>query len=359
MSVDIRIAYRCPHLTVEEPVTLDSIDLKTVMSTQPVAGGYVRLTANDYVIPSAGAYSSAKLTASVAGPYRIISGETSFTLLSSQDSVSTTIPVTSGTRTTPAEMVEFFKPLLTTVSVAEENGCLVFTDTAAQGTSSYVQIGGDAASALGFTRQLGARGRQVYPGWQLVDRGPGATTRRWVRFNEKFKTNPSLKLSYTVLQNLCLRCRGTGVENDLRFDEQGAIVLLQNENLLYQASLKILLTERGSNPYHTYYGTKIKERIGAKAIGAVSAAIKQEVIRALGFLQRFQQEQGKYQAVTLKEMLYEVASVQVTPATNDPTVYYVDVVVRNASSEPVSLSIVYTVPGATALMGTNSLSLGG
>ena len=357
MSLDIRLAYRCPHLTVEEPVTLDTIDLRTVPSSPPVAGGYVRVTANDYVIPSAGLYSSAKLSATVAGPYRVISGETSFNILSSQESVSVAVPVPNSGRTSVAEMVRFFKPYLTNITVEEVNGCLVFTDTATQGINSYVQVSGDAASALGFTLQTGARGKQIFPGWELVDRGPGSY-RRWVRFNEKFKTHPSLKLSYTVLQNVCLRCRGTGVENDPRFDEQGDLILIRNENLLYQASLKILLTEKGTNPFHPYYGTKIKERIGSKSVGAVAGAIKDEVIRALGFLQRFQQTQGKYQAVTLKESLYEIASVQVTPDSSDPTVYYVDVVVRNASSEPVSLSIVYTVPGAVALMGTSRLSLG-
>jgi hypothetical protein len=349
MSTDIRLMYRCPHVTFEELVSLDSIDLRTALSKQPVAGGYVRVTANNNVIPSQGLYAPAKLYAAVAEPYGIISGETSFSLITSQESITVNLPVSSRGRTSAAAIIAFLQPLLTTATIEVSNGYLVITDTAIQGTQSFVEVAGDAASALGFIEQRGATGRKVYPGWQLIQRG--TTPRRYVQFTEKFKTNPILKLSYTVAQNQCLRCRGTGVENDMRFNEQGEILTIRNENLLYQGSLKILLTVKGSNPYHTFYGTRIKDRIGSKAVGAVAAAIREDIIRALGYYKQFQQEQGKYQQVTLKETLYEIASVQVNPAPNDPTVYYVDVVVRNASSEPVSLSIVYTVPGATALMG--------
>ena len=45
-------------------------------------------------------------------------------------------------------------------------------------------------------------------------------------------------------------------------------------------------------------------------------------------------------------------------AAEDPTVYFVDVVVRSGSNQPVYLTTVFTVPGAVALAGSNNTALG-
>jgi len=62
--------------------------------------------------------------------------------------------------------------------------------------------------------------------------------------------------------------------------------------------------------------------------------------------------------VSLKERLYSVLAVEVLQHKNDPTTFLVDVVVTNGTGVPVSLSIVFAVPGAVALAGTNNLTLG-
>jgi phage baseplate assembly protein W len=166
-------------------------------------------------------------------------------------------------------------------------------------------------------------------------------------------------VTYSVPPHRCLRCGGTYVENDYRFDETGQGILIENEDLLYQACLKILLTDRGSNAYHPWYGTSIRSRIGTKALGGVASLISEDVRQALSKLQALQQSQATFQQVTYKERLYSVLSVQVLPHSQEQTTFLVDVTVQNASNEPIELSIVFTVPEVVALMGGNGLLLDG
>jgi len=134
--------------------------------------------------------------------------------------------------------------------------------------------------------------------------------------------------------------------------------MIRDENLLQQAVLKILLTDKGSNPYHLWYGTDLKSRIGSKAISGVAALISEDVRRALSRYQALQLEQAKYQSVSFKERLYAVTEVKVTPHAQDPTIFMLSVTVQNASSQPVTLDVVYATSQVVALMGSNGLSLG-
>jgi hypothetical protein len=93
-------------------------------------------------------------------------------------------------------------------------------------------------------------------------------------------------------------------------------------------------------------------------VGAVTSLLTEDVQNALATMQALQQAQTKFQVVSAKERLYAVSSVRVTPSPNDPTAFEVDVVVRNAAGDPVSITIVFSVPGAVALTGSNGLSLG-
>ena len=99
-------------------------------------------------------------------------------------------------------------------------------------------------------------------------------------------------------------------------------------------------------------------RIGGKIIGAAAQQIKEDVMSALMMVKNIQKRQRNFQVVSLKETLYSVSYINVSPSPDDPTLYFVDVTVVNASNQRVSLSIAYTAPGAVALTGSNGLSLG-
>jgi len=336
----------------------------------------VRILANnEYYLPPDGLYSQAILLGSVSGPF-VITGCVSesgvtvdsnvMTVTSSTESHTVRLP--TGQRVTTDALVRFLRGVFSEIVVSNDNGYLAFADVANIGRESRITVSGRGAEAVGFLYQKAARGQQVYPGWVLdyrtdilpmVNRnGQIVAHARYPKFVEQVRQNPTFKVTYAAPPDRCPRCRGTFIENDWRFDPQGELILIDNENLLYQSALKIILTDRGSNVYHPLYGSLLKSRIGAKAVGAVATLLREDVQTALQRMQALQGQQAGFQQVTLKERLAAILSVEVMPHRSDPTAFLVDVVVSNASGEPVSITIVFSVPGAVALAGTNNLSLG-
>lgn len=364
MSIDVQLAWNCPHLTLEERVALGE-DRRTLATTQPVANEtLVGIVANyDVQIPRSGLYSPAKLISFQAGPYTLIENETDLTVVTSSETFSLTLPFNQFlTADDVATRINRASPSKKTVA-SSETGRLTITDQSNVGGKSVVQVFGLALPKLHLDKQSGAQGRMVYPPWQLYT-PQGQITTRYPRFTQAISGNPILTVSYTTSQQRCLRCRGTGVENDYRFTAEasnatqttpslpaGSIFMVRNEDLLYQAALKIILTQRGSNPFHPSYGSTVLSRVGSKSLTATAAAINQDVRRALTILQQTQQSQARAQTVTPREQLYSIQSVNTTPDQYDPTVYYVDVTVQNASTTPITLNIVYATSGVTSRNG--------
>lgn len=374
MSVEIQAGFPCPHLIIEEPVALGS-DGRSLVTKAPVSGaGSVRILVNNsFYVPPSGLYSQAVLTSSQPGPYKIercvgLIGPDGNLLRVTTGSGTVEVRLPEGKRLTLAQVQKALRlsPLFNLVTITQRNGALSFIDFQDAGPTSFIRVEGKAAESLGFT-QRGARGAQVFPPWTLASRNDVKPTRiadvqivpaRYPRFEQQLRGSPSIKVTYASMPERCPRCGATYVENDYRFNPVGEIITIQNEDLLYQACLKAILTVQGSNPYHPRYGSLLTTRIGRKAVGASAALIKEDVVNALGRVRTLQKEQRKYQTVTDKELLYSISSVQARPDANDPTIYYVNVVVRNGSLEPISLNIVYSVPGTIALAGSNGQVLG-
>lgn len=376
MSKDFQLGHRCPHLLIEEPVALGS-DRRELRPSASIAGSnFVRILANnEFYIPPSGLHSVATLKGSRSGPFRI-EGCTEaepavdnniITISSSTESKTFRLPI--GLRVKTDDLVRVFREGLHDIVVINDDGFLTFSDVANVGQKSFIRVEGRASSALGFGGQRRARGKMVYPPWQIIKRedqlinprlrgSERFVSERYPRFTQPVRTNPTFKMTYTARPDRCPRCQGTFVENDWRFDPQGDPLLIENEDLLYQAALKMLLTERGSNPYHPRYGSKLLSRIGTKVVGATATLISEDVRSALSRMQKLQGAQAKYQKVSLRERLYNILSVTTSPHQTDPTAYLVDVVISNGSGQPVQLAVVFSVPGAVALAGSNNLSLG-
>ena len=355
MSIDIQLAWKCPHIVIGEQVVLLN-DLRTIPTRQPIASkDSVGIWANDDVfIPKTGLYSYANLKSSFAGPYNIIQNENDLTISTSNEFVQIELPVEEGSISAD-RFIELYQPLMSSVTIENVNGMLSFIDIYTRGPASYVQVSGLAAQHLGFKLQSGIRGKQLYPAWEVFTPAD-AITERWIRFREPITNRATFTLTYATSKNRCLRCGGTGVENDYRYDSDGQMYTVRNEDLLYQSALKLLLTDLGSNPYHPELGTNIRMKIGRKAVGAVASAISAEIVRTLDGHKNMQTHQAKYQEVTYRERLYELVSVNTVAHPNDPTMFKSSVVVRNMSGQAVNLTIVYTVPGTAAQAG--SLQLG-
>lgn len=373
VSVELQVAFPCQHLVIEEPVALQSDRLSLVPKAPVANANVVRVLADDrYYIPATGLYSQAVLVGGAPGPFVLrrcsdLVGPDGnlLTLATSVGTVGVRLPV--GDRVTATAVEQSIRTAaFGYVQVGTRNGAIVLADTNAVGPESFVRVGGQGAAALGFTAQTGTRGAQVYPPWQLASRPDtypsisgvkSPVPARYPKFVRAVKNNPTFKVTYAAPPEQCPRCRATYVENDMRFDPQGDLVLIDNENLLYQACMKALLTRKGSNAYNPAYGSTLMDRVGTKFLGATTMLLQEDVRAALLRVQKVQNEQAKYQAVTSKERFYALKNVQVTPG-DDSTTALVQVTVVNASLQPINLSIVFSVPGAVALAGTNGKTLG-
>lgn len=371
MTYDFRIGHVCPHLTVEEEVPLGE-DRRSLITRQPVASAnYIRITANNSIdLPASGTQSQAMITGRTSAPFSIPAYAKTLVLLNRTSSVSIDLP--TGTRVSSEDVIRVIKTKLqqqqAKFSVSERNGYLVFEDTLDRGPSSILQVAGDAATRLGFDLQVRARGRTVFPGWEMAEQQvlnpyansdlPAILTARYPRFKGVVRSNPVFKVTYTTYRHFCLRCVSYGTENDYRTGQDGEYLTVRDDDKLNQDGIKILTTIRGSNPYHPEYGSNLLTRIGIKALGTGTTLITEDVTRALTILQRIQGITGKYQDLTPKETLQSILSVVTTPSTIDPTIFAVDIVISNASSEPITINTVFSAPQAAALAGTNGLSFG-
>ncbi len=358
MSIDIRLAHACPHLILEEAVTLGA-DRRSLPTTCPVASSNaVRVLVNDAVfIPPTGLYEPAVLAATVPGPYRVPACDRTLTVTTGTESATVLVVPEADGLVRPERLARQLVAVLSQVTVGVDAGRLSLTDLGSVGQASFVRVSGSAAPWVGFKVQRGAMGRTVYPAWE-VQGNPSSVGGRYPVFREALRNNASFKVSYATYPSRCRRCGGTFVENDWEYSLQGDVLMLSDEDLLVQAALKLILTRAGSNAYFPTYGTSIMDSIGKKATSTTASDIKSQVRTALGEMSRSQQVQSKFQQVSLEERLYTVNSVEVTQSVEDPTVFLVDVTVTNASGRPVRVSVVYTAPGAVALAGTNGLSLG-
>ena len=356
MSIDARLTYSCPHLTVEE--VAEVVDRQILKTRQPVASSkLVRVLINDTfeVLPD-GSYSQARLI-SRTGPYYIVKNEQELVVAGSTETVTLTLPATeeTGQSLTTDELVSLLRPLATALHFENSSGALLIQDTANIGAESSLRLSGSAVENL-FPHQTGDRGRQLWPGWDIWT-PPGMITSKYIRFRFPIRSNPKITVTYPVRRTRCLRCRAGEIENDPRFTEDGNLILIENENLLNQLVLKSLLTDKGSNPYFKGYGTLLRSRIGKKATTGIAASITQDVKTCLEKVKQWQEAQSGYQYVSRKERLAEIVSVDTYPHKDDPTTFMVDVVVRNASRTPIRISVVYTVPGVVARLVSDGIPL--
>lgn len=364
MSRDVQLAFPCSHIIGEERVALGA-DRRTLYTSKPISGAtLLRVVADDIypVSPFTGFVTTATVKSYRREPYRITLANRTLTLTTQLGTA--TVSLTPGYLSAAQVIAAINTVASRLVVLASPNGYVTVSDAGDPGSSSRMQLSGTALEPLGFDLQSGDKGKVVVPPWRLYSRSvvnpqdAVDSLGYFIRFDAPVKSGMYFTVTYPVAQNLCLRCLTTGVENDYRFDTQGAAMMVQDENLLYQSCLKVILTEIRSNIYYPWYGSTLNSSIGSKVVGGTAVGIRQSVTQALTMFQNLQNSLSKYQRITAKERLFSVDGVGVTPSPTDPTVFLIEVNVRNYSSDPVNITIVYTTPNSFAIAGSNGLSLG-
>jgi phage baseplate assembly protein W len=344
MSFDAQLAHACPHFIRYERTSISGG--REILPLSPISGsGMLKLRVDEVEIPPEGLFSLVSAPFPSSAPYKITATSNTLFIASESTEVEIILPAKIYSQAEMISQISKSLPPPFSVSaygqsVAVENG----------GQTNKLTLSGSALARLGFKgARLTKRAKTLAPSWKLVkDRTrPGSK----IIFSDTYEPQGLVDISYLAEKSYCRRCGGTGVENDFRFDVSGDIQVIEGYDLLYQAVAKILLTQYRSNPYHTWYGSTAISLIGKKSNSGTALALKDSVRAALDNLVNIQGQQVKVQAMSLEERLKRVVSIDVTSLGDDQTAYLVKVVVESMSSQPVSINIVFAVPGSIPLDG--------
>ena len=321
MSRDFQIGWPCSHIIGEERTQL-STDRMTLLTHKPIAGsGLLQVAINDVhpVSPSQGIQSQASLVSGKPEPYLVTPGLSDLVIRTQDRYLPLTLPTGYQTALSIATLINAAvgNPAESPYLIASVmDGVLVITENGTFGPSSQIRVVGGAVAGLGFLDQVGSVGQVVLPPFSLFSHtyrdAEGVFEEGYfIKFDRPVRSNCYFSVTYQVVWHQCLRCRGTEVENDFRFDANGQSRTITGDNLLYQSVLKILLTDLKSNIYYPWYGTNLMNLIGSKSTSASEVNIRQGIQQALAVFQNLQAQQSKYQRITPQERLYSVDHVGV------------------------------------------------
>ncbi len=131
-----------------------------------------------------------------------------------------------------------------------------------------------------------------------------------------------------------------------------------DEALLIQELQKDFFTIRGSNPFHTWYGSALLDTIGKKltAGGFLQNLIVSDIYQAFNRWQSIkrQQEEKVGQFVSDREFPFRLLSVDLQQSTQDPTIIFVSITVQNRSSDPIQIERGLKLPQPIDLLGSTA-----
>jgi hypothetical protein len=216
-----------------------------------------------------------------------------------------------------------------------------------------------AAAILGLPVNRHWRGKNVVPGWSVVNDPNTLSDRptRLIVFDRPLKGfTDFVELNYTTVRQECRRCGGLGIENDWRYDGSGQVVKVQGYDLLLQEVKKITYTVLGSNTFFPWYGTNIIDSIGRKlsSSGISQNLILSEVSDAFRRWQSIkrQQEEKVGQLVTDEEYPFRLSAVNLQQSDQDPTIILVNCVVQSRSNKPITITREVKTPLPIDLLGS-------
>jgi hypothetical protein len=361
MSFDLQIDQVCQHRVTEEALFVAS-DRQTVRPLRPISSStsVQVLLDNAIPVPSEGTYLPAKSSGTRRGPFSFTAGVNNVIELTVDQGAVQTATLPTSHQMGVSRVAALLSQMFTGVFFSVQNERLTFA-TRAKGpqASVFLQDTSTAASVFGFTTNREYRGQQRVPGWTLVSDPATLADRptRLIVFDEPLRSGSDfVEISYVTRREECRRCGGTGYENDWRHDIKGSLIEVRDEALLLQELQKNFYTIRGSNQFHTWYGTQIIDSIGKKiaAGGFAQNLVVSDIHQAFNRWQSIkrQQEDDVGQFVSDREFPFRLLSVNLEQSSQDPTVVFITVTVQNRSNEPIQLTRGLKVPEALELSGS-------
>lgn len=362
MTADRQIDQTCPHAVTEEALYLAS-DRATIRPIRPISSSnsVKVLLNNEILVPSSGVTLPAKSFGTRRGPFSFTEGVNNTIRLSLNQGPIQTAVLPTSYQMGPAQVAGKLNQQLSGVVFSVMNDTLRFESQESGPQSSiFMSNTSTAAGLFGFAVNREFRGQQLVPGWTLVSDPTTLADRpaRLIIFDEPLRSaSDFVEISYTTVREECRRCGGSGFENDWRYDVNGDLIEIRDEGLLIQELQKNFYTIRGSNQFHTWYGTGLIEAIGKKlaAGGFAQNLVVSDIQQAFGRWQDIKRQQETLgQIVTDREYPFRLLSVNLEQSAQDPTVIFVSIKVQNRSADPIQLTRGLRIPQSLELVGNTT-----
>lgn len=357
MSKDLKLKHRCPHRIIEEWLAIED-DRQTLRTLRDPSSKQIEVKVNKIPVPKKGLGSQAAITGKLPQPFTIIAGNNDSFIVSLNGEPDITLALPPGPRQGAASIVNFLKANLPDkVLVSEDLGRIVLTTRDAGPNASIFLKNGTTHATLGFRTNRFYRGRTVIPSWNVYkdEQRPLDERAQKIVFAKPFRSDDDIfELSYFTRAEDCRRCQGLRIEDDIRYDDHGEPIFVRNLDLLVQEVQKIIFTIKGSNIFHTWYGTSILDLVGSKIIGGGSILESQLVNEIGNALQNYRDiklQQQQTVPVTDEEFLLRVTQLEVIQDPQDPTIFDIQIGLRSRANQIETLTDTIIVTGATVFNG--------
>ena len=362
MSYDRKLDQVCQHVVANEALYVRS-DRRTIQPLRPIAsmvGVSVRLNGS-ITVPHQGVQTVPSGLSTRWRTFKIETGvNDTFTFRVNNQAQVSQVVVPASVSYTADQLMQVLNDAKTGLIFSNVENRIEFRSPFA-GVAATVFLPSTCTlgAYLGMPVNHEYRGKSIAPGWSLISapRTLGDRPTRYIVFDTPLRsTGDVVEITYATLQQDCRRCGGVGVENDWRYTKTGDVIEVRDEALLIQEILKLLYTEAGSNPFHSWYGTSLLDQIGQKlGVGTlVQNIIVSDIYRAFGRWQSIkrQQEIAIGQFVSDSEYPFRLLSVNVQQSSSDPTVFFVSMTVQNRSGQPILIDRGVRIPQPTDLLGS-------
>ncbi len=358
MSYDVKIDWTCPHQIREDALFVGS-DRATVRPTMPIIpGSPVRVRLNGCLdVPMVGLFTPGRALGSKREPFNITASQNTLVLeVVGAGTYTTVLPVGQGW--SAEQLVRRLSANTPGIQFQAENGRVLLQSRAAPGARfRVVSAGSTAAAILGLPTGRFWSAQEVAPSWALVrdDLVIYPIPTQIILFDSPLLGYRNFaEIDYATRQEYCLRCSGLGIEHDFRYDSQGEVITVRNEDLLLQEVQKTTFTIRGSNPFVPWYGSLLTTMIGQKIheLGVNPQFIENDLRETLRRWQQVKRLQEGVQPVSDEEFLFSVNQLTVTQSTVDPTVILVNAVIQNRSNRTITLDRGLRLPSDGTTDGT-------
>lgn len=363
MSYDRQLEQTCTHLVAEEYLLMRG-DRQVATPLRPIASSTsVVIRANGVsTIPSYGVQTSAQSGGSRSGPFTITAGVNDRLRIRVGNDPWQDVQIPSGFRIQPDHLALSINTRVTGVQFYADNNKIRFRSSLLGPSATvFIDSSSTLATLLGIPTNRHFNGKNVFPGWSLVNK-PGTLADRPLRliiFDEPLRADLNfLEVNYTTVRQECRRCGGLAWENDWRYSVTGEVTQVRDEILLIQELQKIIYTITGTNSFHNWYGTRIIDQIGEKLVvgGILQNRITSDIHTAFGRWQSIkkQQEETVGQVISDEEFPFQLQGVKLEQSQDDPTVMFITVTVANRSLKPIQLIRGLRLPLPNNLLGATT-----